>query len=313
MEQEISEHLQDLAEKRLWKNKLENDLVSVKAKLTSEQALLSSLEVKRQQEKQDVDLLERLTLKALFATILGSKEEQIQKERQDLLMVEMQTRSTKHLIDSLQAEVNHLQDQISQLKNIEDDYQRAFKQKEQYLINQNPKTASEIVQNSNRVAQTRNQIKEIEEAIRAGQNVQEGLEQMLESLNAASNWGTWDMLGGDLLVTMIKHDHMDTARDISDLVKAKITTFRRELTDVSQFEDINIDMEPLERFGDLWLDGILFDWMVQSKIIRSREHTQSAIRQVNEILQSLKTRLTIAKGEFQMLASRYSTLIEKSD
>jgi len=313
MEQEISKHLQELAEKRLWKNKLENDLVSVKAKLTSEQALLSSLEVKRQQEKQDVDLLERLTLKALFATILGSKEEQIQKERQELLMVEMQTRSTKHLIDSLQAEVNHLQDQISQLKNIEDDYQRAFKQKEQYLINQNPKTASEIVQNSNRVAQTRNQIKEIEEAIRAGQNVQEGLEQMLESLNAASNWGTWDMLGGDLLVTMIKHDHMDTARDISDLVKAKITTFRRELTDVSQFEDINIDMEPLERFGDLWLDGILFDWMVQSKIIHSREHTQSVIRQVNEILQSLKTRLTIAKGEFQMLASRYSTLIEKSD
>jgi len=312
MEQEINKHLQELAEKRLWKNKLENDLASVKSKLSNEQVFLSSLEVKRQHEKQDVDLLEGLTLKALFATILGSKEEQIQKERQELLMVEMQTRSTKHLIDSLQAEVNHLQDQISQLKNIEDDYQRAFKQKEQYLINQNPKIAGEIVENSNRLAQIRLQIKEMEEAIKAGQSVQEGLEQMLESLNSASNWGTWDMLGGGLISTVIKHDHMDTARDASDRVKTQLVTFQRELADLSQFEDLTIEVEPLERFADLWLDSLLFDWMVQSKIIRSREHAQSAFHQVEKVLQTLETRLVVATGALQDLKNSQTTLIEKS-
>ena len=311
MEQEISKHLQELAEKRLWKNKLEIDLASVKTKLSGQQELLSLLEEKRLLEKQDVDLLKGLTLKALFASILGSKEEQIQKERQELLRVEMQIRSTRHLIDSLQSDANHLQDQINQLKNIEVDYQQAFKQKEQYLINQNPKTATEILENSNRLAQSRNQIKEIEEAIQAGLSVQEGLNQMLKSLNSANNWGIWDMLDGGLLVTMIKHDHMDTARDASDMVKAKITTFQRELKDVSQFEELYVDIEPLERFADLLLDSLIFDWVVQSKIIRSREHTLSAISQVGKVLQTLETRLMVAKGELQKLTSRYSALVEK--
>jgi len=291
---------------------LENDLVSVKTKLSGQQALLSLLEEKRQHEKQDVDLLEGLTLKALFATILGSKEEQIQKERQELLVVEMQTRSTKHLIDSLLAEVNHLQNQISQLKNIEDDYQRVFKQKEQYLINQNPKSAGEIVENGNRLAQTRTEIREIEEAIQAGGAVRDGLDEVLTSLNSASNWGTWDMLGGGLISTVIKHDHMDTARDASDRVKAQLVTFQRELADLSQFEDLTIEVEPLERFADLWLDSLLFDWMVQSKIIRSREHAQSAFHQVEKVLQTLETRLVVAKGALQDLKNRQTSLIEKS-
>ena len=168
------------------------------------------------------------------------------------------------------------------------------------------------MENSNRLAQTRNQIKEIEEAIQAGLSVQEGLNQMLKSLNSANNWGIWDMLDGGLLVTMIKHDHMDTARDASDMVKAKITTFQRELKDVFQFEDLYVDIEPLERFADLLLDSLLFDWVVQSKIIRSREHTQSAISQVGKVMQTLETRLVVAKGKYQDLKNRQTYLIEKS-
>jgi len=312
MEKTINDRLQDLAEKRLWKTKLEKDLVSVEEKLAQQQKLYESLAETLRQEKQDVEQLEKLSLKALFATILGSKEEQIQKERQEVLVAEMQFHAAKRMVNALQADQDHLKEQLSHLQNIESDYQNLLKQKEQMILSQSDKNATEILDMSNRLARTRTEIREIEEAMHAGEAVRDGLDGVLTSLNSASNWGTWDMLGGGLISTVIKHDHMDTARDASDRVKTQLVTFQRELADLSQFEELNVDIEPLERFADLWLDSLLFDWMVQSKIIRSREHAQSAHHQVDQLLRTLETRLTVAKGQLQDLNNRQTTMIEKS-
>jgi len=312
MENTVNDRLQDLAEKRLWKTKLEKDLVSVVEKLTQQQELFESLEETLRQEKQDVEQLEKLSLKALFATMLGSKEEQIQKERQEVLVAEMQYHAAKRMVNALQVDRDHLVEQLSQLQNIEADYQNLLKQKEQMILSEGHKNATEILDMGLRLAQTRTEVRELAEAIQAGAAVRDGLELVLTSLNSASNWGTWDMLGGGLISTVIKHDHMDTAREASDRVKTQLITFQRELADLSQFEDLTIEVEPLERFADLWLDGLLFDWMVQSKIIRSREHAQSAFHQVEKVLQTLEARLTVAKGTFQNLKNRQTNLIEKS-
>ena len=312
MEKTINDRLQDLAEKRLWKIKLEKDLISDEEKLAQQQELFESLEETLRQEKQDVEQLEKLSLKALFATVLGSKEEQIQKERQEVLVAEMQYHAAKRMLNALVTDRDHLKEQLSQLQHIEADYQNLLKQKEQMILSQGDKNATEILEMGNRLAQTRTEIREIEEAIQAGEAVRDGLDEVLTSLNSAGNWGTWDMLGGGLISTVIKHDHMDTARDASDRVRAQLVTFQRELADLSLFEDLAIEIEPLERFADLWLDSLLFDWMVQSKIIRSREHAQSAFHQVEKVLQTLETRLVVAKGALQDLKNRQTTLIEKS-
>jgi hypothetical protein len=309
---DINQRMQTAAEKRLWKSKLERDLAEVQKKLGEQQALLAALEEQRRKEEVDVDRLQGLSLKALFATVLGSKEEQLQKERQELLKAEMFTRSAQRMVDSLLAESESFQAQLSGLKHIEGEYQTLLKEKEGWIVSQRLQNAGEISEFGSRLAQTNVQIKELQEAIQAGEIVRDELDEVLSALDSAAGWGVWDLLGGGLLSTVIKHDHMDSARDASERVKTQLVTFQRELSDLAKFEELNIDIEPVERFADLFLDGLLFDWVVQSKIVRSKEHTQSARRRVEELLRTLETRLTVAQGEAQVLRARQAALIEKS-
>ena len=60
----------------------------------------------------------------------------------------------------------------------------------------------------------KNQIKEINEAISAGQIAEYLSERILDSLNSAENWGTWDLIGGGLVADLAKHSHLDTAQDM---------------------------------------------------------------------------------------------------
>src|SRR5689334_3599055 len=61
----------------------------------------------------------------------------------------------------------------------------------------------------------------------------QGCDALLDELGSANNWSNIDLwLGGGLITSAIKHDHMDTTIDLSRSVDQSFATFRRELGDV---------------------------------------------------------------------------------
>ena len=121
----------------------------------------------------------------------------------------------------------------------------------------------------------------------------------------------WDLLGGEMFATIIKHDHMDEARQASEQVQAQLNIFLRELKDVSLYKDISFDIAPLEYFGDLFLDGLVFDWLVQSKILRALEQTRVLKEHIAELKLSLEQQLTEQMREIQYFVRQRQTLIEQ--
>ena len=85
MTQELNQRLTRVIEQRRLKEKLEHDLRAVEEELQSEFPKLESLSLKLEEEKVDVEKLEQTSLTGLLFSVLGTREQQLEKERQELL------------------------------------------------------------------------------------------------------------------------------------------------------------------------------------------------------------------------------------
>ncbi len=71
--------------------------------------------------------------------------------------------------------------------------------------------------------------------------------------------------------------------------KNDLHVFQRELRDVTVQADLRMDIGDFLVFADFFFDGLVADYLVQSKISDAREEVAQAIRQVERILADLRT------------------------
>lgn len=160
----------------------------------------------------------------------------------------------------------------------------------------------EPAQYAEQVAALQAKVKEIDEAIAAGRKVLVGLEEVIEALDSARKWGIWDMLGGRLFSTLAKHSRIDRAREGIDNVRRMMHQFKRELTDVQNQVELRIDISDFESFADVFLDGFVFDWIVQNKIndaLSQAHQAKAAVFQVVSNLEGLKRAAQRKQSELQ--------------
>lgn len=132
------------------------------------------------------------------------------------------------------------------------------------------------------------QRREIGEAIQAGQEALRYLDQAKDCLNSAGNWGIVDMLGGGLITTLIKRSKMKDADALVQEARSAMKRFQRELMDVESIPEFRIETGDFLTFADYFFDGIVADWLVQSKINDARRQVENAIVKVNYIMGQLR-------------------------
>ena len=133
--------------------------------------------------------------------------------------------------------------------------------------------------------------KEIEEAIVAADNALYYLKRADDSLDSAGKWGVFDMLGGGLIATMVKHGKMDDAERDIEMAREAIQKFSKEMRDIGQNTSSYLQVDDFLRFADYFFDGFIADWMVQSKIEKAREQIWQAYNQISDIQRKLKQML----------------------
>ncbi len=83
--------------------------------------------------------------------------------------------------------------------------------------------------------------KERQEAIAAGERALDSLREAYMKLDSARGWGVYDILGGGLISSLIKHGKMDKAQDCLQDAKRDLKRFEIEFQDLNNFENINLD------------------------------------------------------------------------
>ena len=132
---------------------------------------------------------------------------------------------------------------------------------------------------------------EIQEAVRAGERALGSLRSDQSKLSSARSWGVWDIIGGGLITSMVKHSKINDASSFLERAKMDLKTFQRELKDVPDFAGLGIEIGGFLSFADFFLDGFLADCMVQSKINDAKRQVDSAVIQVERLLGQLRAYL----------------------
>lgn len=312
MLEKLSSRLTEIVEQKRLKKKLEQKLSSVQKELKDKLSLLESLRIILEKEEVDVDKLERTSLTGLFYSVLGSREQQLDKERQEMLSAQLKYQQAKYQVGYLEQEQNSLTQQLGNLPDVENEYLSLLSEKERLLRQSNPSAANELAEIEVKVANQQSEMKEIREAINAGKAVAVGLEQVIESLGSAEGWGTWDMLGGGLISTAIKHSRIDDARNGILHVQSKMSHFKRELADVEKTIDLSINISELATFADYFFDDLIFDWIVQSKIVDSLERSTQAKESIDKTINNLENHYKVSQSKVNELQEKRVQLVEST-
>ena len=307
---DISDRLAQVIELKRRKEKLERDLAQIHSRLEQQSAQAAELARQLQKEQVDVQRLERLSLQGLFYSVLGSKEQQVEKERQEMLAAQLQYQNANHQAGALRLEKEGIERELSALSGVDRQYTALLAEKEDFLRRGNPTVAADLLRLTDAIANKASERHEIDEAAAAAEDVSGSLARVIASLESAEGWGTWDMLGGGLLATAVKHSRIDEAREAAHDVQAKLVRFQRELADVQRDANIIIDIGGFEIFADYFFDNLIMDWIVQSKISSALNQSRQAKAQVEQAAARLRQAREEVTRQAERLAEQRRSLIE---
>lgn len=134
-----------------------------------------------------------------------------------------------------------------------------------------------------------------EEVLIAGERAINSLNEALECMDSAANWGLFDMIGGGFLATMVKRSKMKDGQRYLEQAKYDLEQFRDELQDVDL--DFSVDIGSFLGIADYLFDNLFVDFMVQSNINETRNKIKKAIDEIETICYDIQKMFGIEDDE----------------
>jgi hypothetical protein len=310
MYEQINKELEVLQQGIYRRQKIDSMLKSLWEQMNMQEKKQTQLEQELEKENLDVEKLSKMGLASMFHTILGSREKQLEKERQEALSAQLKYDDIKRQITDTKQQLSLLQKEEAGLRDCQRKYDELFMKKYEMLKQNDAGNTKKIVELENKISLFKANQREISEAISAGNSVMHSLDRTSESLDSAEGWGMWDLWGGGGLITdMVKHGHIDDARSSASEVQMLLNRFRTELADVKVSSQITIDIDGFVKFADFFFDGLIADWVVQSRISESQESVGNVKEEVSSVLRKLSQMQGDNNKEIQVLENQLSRII----
>lgn len=190
-------------------------------------------------------------------------------------------------LEKLDGDIASVQAELTGLADCEFRYAEAVKAKLEEIKRSGSRRGDEVYRLEESLAYLRGQIKEVDEALDAGNAAVNQILSIEESLDSAEGWGVFDMLGGGMMSAMAKHSHLDEAQEQVENLQYMLSRFRTELTDIRINADMQLQIDGFLRFADYFFDGFIVDWAVLDRINESQAQVAGTKSQVYKVLEDL--------------------------
>lgn len=312
MFENINKRFFELRESLRRKQKVELMLAQYRKELDIQNNKKVELNKILSKEEKDVKKLESLSMTRLFYYVLGSREEQLDKERQEYLAAKLKYDECCNSIKDIEEEIICYEQELRKYVGLDEEYKKILKEKQGLILYKNDEDSQRLMKGLDRIDNLEWDIKEVKEAIKAGDSVENALYKLIKSLESAEGWGMWDIFGGGFLTTAAKHSSIDDAKKEVYNVQRLIRLFKQELSDVEIATDIEIDIGSFATFADYFFDGLISDWIVQTKINDSLDRARSIDRDIKRLLKILTKDLKVLNEELTNTEKEVNRLIEET-
>lgn len=284
----INSEIQQLQSQIVEKQWIEKRLNEISAELIHHKEQLVHLQQQLAKEQNDVKNLESLSLAGLFYSLLGNKDQQLEKERREALMMQLKYDEARQSSALKEADIKALQKRMYGIEEVEKKLNAALETKLSLLLSAPDAVAQKLKTLYEQGQALKKEKQEIGEALEAAKAYLQLLNTLIKQLGSAKDWGTWDLLGGGMLSSYVKQQRLKDVRRTVSSLRHYESNFRRELADVRQSGALNVEVSDFEGMLDVFFDNLITDWIVQQRIHRSLAGAQKAYTEGERIVSDLK-------------------------
>lgn len=291
--------ISELEERLRQKGKLKARLDKLQQQKEALREEIKALEAERLRELKDVEELDKGGLSNFFSRATGRMKQKRTKEEQEAASAAAAYETAAGKLKALKEEIQVLQHDLIEMGDIERQIEKEYIEKEEWMRDHCPLKAMEIDRKKQRAGELGRQEREIQEAVSAGYSTLHTVDQLIEELDSAKAWGTFDLLGGGLISDLVKHSHLDRAGDLAGQLKRELACFRTELADVTVDDQISVQISGFLKFADFFWDGFFVDFMVLDKIMASREEFRGCRLQLGNAVDKLQRMTAAVRREIE--------------
>ena len=313
MLKDLNEKIKECRENIALKEILEKRNLSLENELNSKEKELGELEKRLNKELKDVQKLKSLSFSNLISNILRNKDEKLEKEEREYLEAKLKYDNFKFKVEKLRYDVEENNYRLGHLINIEGKYKDIIREKRELVKKFNLNIRDEIIEIEKEINDLLSNKTEISEALREANNCLMISEETLKSLRSAKNWGIYDIVGGGMISSAIKHNRIDDAKTYMERLSYSVDRLNKELGDV----DTSIFNEGLNISGfsytfDIFFDNIFSDFSVQGEINDSLYKIEDFRNKVLNLIRKLEEKENSVGLKVNLLNDKLERLIEEN-
>lgn len=304
-----NDQLRQLHLKISGRHSLEAKLEELKHQQAKSEERAEQLRKAFENEQQDVDRLERVSLASIFYSVTGKKDEALSKEKAEAHVARLKYDSAVQYLNSIREDRERIEAQLHEIYGLEQEYNELMAAKIQTIKASGSAEVQRIFRLDEEISQLQNLKKEISEAVSAGEAAMHTADSVIKSLDSAETWGTVDFIGGGLFSDIAKHNHLDDAQAKIYQLQEDLRRFKTELADVKIELDTQISIEGFLKFADIFFDNIFTDMAVMDKIRQSQSNIQNTKKQTSIVVSQLNSMAVDTDAQIAKLEAEKNDLI----
>lgn len=307
---QYSTELRRLQEKIALKKQLEAKLKELHAQREEFREKAEALRMEAANENADVLKLEGKSLAKYFYLVIGKLDDKLTEEREQAAAAKVKLDAAEAELAAIDSDILDIEEQLEQLRDCENVYNTLFYRRRKEVRESGTPAGEEILKLEEQIAYLESQKREIREARSAGKDALRAARDVMSELQSAANWNTWDILGGDGLIThAVKHQHLDTAQADVMALQGVLRRFKTELADINIQANMQVNVEGFLRFADFFFDGLFADWTVGEKIKDSQYSVAEVRRKIEKALDKLTDLDKAADQKIKELKAQIEALV----
>ena len=267
-------------------------------------------------ELEDINTLEKMSMKSIFYNVLGNKEEQLEKERQEYLQVTLQHKEILNAIEVLDFEKNVLEKKVVSIDDLENELEGLKEVRKKEILSVPSSLRNQLKLIHGKIVDLKKYEVELKEAYTIGVNTLKSLDSVMRYLKNAKDWGSRDMMtsrrnGG--YVKSQKHGAIDRAMNEITRTRILLHNFNKELSDIGYSNTrLGLQVDNIARFPGIIFDNLISDWIVQNKIKGVLSTVGNLNDDVTLIMQSIQKDMKQSIVELDNYEAEEDRLLEQN-
>lgn len=234
-------------------------------------------------ESMDVNIkeIDKKSIIHIWYNLFTSKGKSVSKVEHDYKIY-------SNLYDYIYSEKIELKNKLEKIEIYKTEYDELVKEKEQLVLDSEKVDDDKKEKLNTESIKYKNRIRDLNEAISAGNYLRGALKYLVDLLNKTKDWDSFDIFGRGLFLSLTNTSVFKKTEDKVKKLHYLANKFIRELKVINFYMDLSIDISDIIHFVDYFENDLYDDIKEKARLLNTVQYINKGHDTIDNVIDSLK-------------------------